>query len=77
MITITISLKAKNKRITTWNVKSLGVYRKLDNVKLEMKRLKIDVLGMSETRWTEQGDDWSAEDGIICNGNERKKAEVG
>lgn len=35
-----ISSKARNKRIATWNVRSFGVCKKLDNVKLEMKPLK-------------------------------------
>ena len=41
-------IKKEVNRIATWNVRSLGVCGKLENIKLEMKRLNIDILGMSE-----------------------------
>ncbi|XP_072177062.1 craniofacial development protein 2-like [Diadema setosum] len=50
----TMHLKSK-KRIGTWNVRSLYQAGKLANVVLEMKRLKLDVLGMSEVRWPQAG----------------------
>lgn len=68
----TISLKVRRKRIATRNVRSLEVCGKLENVKLEMERLKIDVLGISEIRWTGQGDYR-----VIFKGDERKIAGVG
>lgn len=37
-------------RIATWNVRSLEVYGKLDNVKLEIEQLKIDILEISEVK---------------------------
>lgn len=43
-------------RIATWNVRSLGVCGILENMKLEMERYKIDVLGISEIKWTGLGD---------------------
>lgn len=42
-------------RVATWNVKSLFAAGKLDNAIKEMKRMKIDLLGMSEVRWPESG----------------------
>ncbi|VVC38380.1 Endonuclease/exonuclease/phosphatase [Cinara cedri] len=65
------------RRIATWNVKSLGVCGKLKNLKLEMERYKIDVLGISEIKWTGLGDFWSGDYRIIFNGDENKFAGVG
>ena len=42
-------------KISTWNVRSLYQKGKLENVKLEMERLKVQILGISETRWTKSG----------------------
>ena len=39
-------------KISTWNVRSLYQKGKLESVKLEMGRLKVQILGISETRWT-------------------------
>jgi hypothetical protein len=41
--------------LATWNVRTLYQAGKLENVKQEMKRLKINILGMSETRWSDSG----------------------
>ena len=38
-------------KIGTWNARTLFVAGQLENVKQEMKRLDIDVLGICETRW--------------------------
>ncbi|XP_037787450.1 craniofacial development protein 2-like [Penaeus monodon] len=43
-------------KIGTWNVRTLFQSGKLDNVKLEMTRLKVNVLGICETRWTGSGE---------------------
>lgn len=48
--------KNKNKtKIGTWNVRTLVQKGKLDNLLLEMKRLDISILGISEMRWKDQG----------------------
>ncbi|KAF0753999.1 craniofacial development protein 2-like [Aphis craccivora] len=58
------------KRIGTWNVKTLLQTGKLENLKVEMKRLKIDILGVSQMRWPKSGDFWSGEYRIIYSGTE-------
>ena len=45
----------RNLVITTWNVRTLYQAGKLDNVIQEMKKKKIDILGIAETRWTDSG----------------------
>ena len=38
----------------TWNVRSMN-QGKLDVIKLEMARVNIDILGISELKWTGTG----------------------
>ena len=45
----------KNNKIETWNVKSMN-QGKLEVVKQEMVRVNVDILGISELRWTGMGD---------------------
>ena len=42
-------------RIATWNVRTLYQKDQLENVMQEMQRLEIDVLDLSEVRWTNTG----------------------
>ena len=42
-------------RIATWNVRTLYQIGKLENIKQEMTRLQINILGLCETRWTDAG----------------------
>ena len=41
--------------IGTWNVRTLYQSGKLDNATQEMNRMSIDILGLSEVRWAENG----------------------
>lgn len=43
-------------RIATWNIQSMYESGKSHNIVQEMKRLNIDVLGLSETRWPSSGE---------------------
>jgi exonuclease III len=46
--------RASNK-IGAWNVRSLGKVGKLANVTLEMKRMGVEIMGVSETCWKGEG----------------------
>ena len=50
--------------IGTWNVRSLN-QGKLEVVKQEMARVNIDILGISELRWTGKGE-FNSDDHFIC-----------
>ena len=45
----------RNLVIATWNARTLYQAGKLDNAIQEMKKMKIDILGIAETKWTESG----------------------
>lgn len=42
-------------RIATWNIRSLFKAGKLANVEQEMRRMKIEILGLNEVRWPDAG----------------------
>lgn len=43
-------IKVRKRRIATWNVRSLEICGKLENLKIEMERLRIDIIGISELK---------------------------
>ena len=61
--------KTKRERLQpgTWKVQTILSCGKLENVKEEMKRLGIDVLGLSKVRQSQEGDFWSGDYRVICN----------
>ena len=42
-------------RIGTWKVRSLRTCGRLENLKMEMRRLDLHMLGISEMKWDEEG----------------------
>ena len=52
----------------TWNVRTMNRPGKLENIKNEMKRLSIDILGLSEVRWREKGDFEDGDTKVIYSG---------
>jgi len=53
-----LSKERTRRRIAMWNIRSLGICSKLENLKLEIERHQIDVLGIREIKWTVLGDYW-------------------
>ena len=43
-------------RIGAWNARTLLQAGKLENLKEEMRRNKVDVMGISEVRWKQSGE---------------------
>ena len=58
----------------TWNVRSMN-QGKLDVVKQEMVRINIDILGISELKWTEIGEFNSDDHYIYYCGQESLRRE--
>ena len=55
--------------IGTWNVRSMN-QGKLEVVKQEMARVKVDILGISELKWTGKGEFYSDDHYIYYCGQE-------
>src|SRR5215471_13785617 len=68
--------KARELGIATWNVRSLNEKGKLENLKREMQKNKINVLGLSEVQWLESEDRMSGEYRIIHSGGKEKQRGV-
>lgn len=64
-------------KIGTWNVCGLGRSGKIENLVLEMKRLNMEIIGMSEIQWKDQGDYWTNDHRVIYSGDEKGIAGVG
>src|SRR6476661_5789158 len=43
-------------RVGTWNVQTMNAMGKLENVKEEMRRNRLRIMGVSEVRWKDGGD---------------------
>ena len=51
-----------------WNMRTMMQKGKLENVKQEMKRNNINILGLSEVRWKDNGDFKSEDIRVIYSG---------
>ena len=58
-------------RICTWNVRTLFQCGRLDQVLNEMQKYKLDILGLSEVRWTGQGRFTSGQFTMLYSGREK------
>ena len=63
-------LKKHRVRVGTWNVRTMMEQGKLENLKREMTRLKMNMLGISEARWRGNGNFMSDEYQVIYAGGE-------
>jgi hypothetical protein len=63
-------------KIGTWNVRTMLRKGKLENVKQEMNRNKINILGISEVRWKDVGDFESDSIRVIYSGGKESQRGV-
>ena len=64
-------------RIATWNVRTTYQSGKMDNIIMEMKRMKISILGVCEVRWTKSGKVTSEGTTFTYSGGMEHKHSVG
>ena len=69
--------KSKSINIATWNVRTMWRKGKLDNIKKEMERLNISVLGLNEVRWERADRIKSGKHSIIYSGGDKRERGVG
>ena len=74
-----VALKTRGKplRIGTWNVRTMYKAGNLDNGIQKMKNMKLDIMGISETRWTESGQSTTGNHTMIYSGGIKHKHGVG
>ncbi|PNF38086.1 hypothetical protein B7P43_G16077 [Cryptotermes secundus] len=63
-------------KIGTWNVTTLNQAGKLENLKTEMEKNEVSVLGVSEVRWKGQGEIRSGDYTVYYPGGERAERGV-
>lgn len=64
-------------RVATWNVNTLYQLGKYDNLKQEMARMRLDVVGVSEVRWTGVGQCGGGGVEFVYSGGEEHQRGVG
>ena len=65
--------KGRELGIATWNVRTMNAKGKLENIKREMQRNNINVLGLSEVRWLESEDRMSGGYRIMHSGGKESR----
>jgi exonuclease III len=63
-------------KIGTWNVRTLNQGGKLENLKKEMQKNAVSVLGVSEVRWKGQGEIRSGDYTVYYSGGDRAERGV-
>lgn len=69
--------KREEIRIASWNVKTMSQQGKIHNTIKEMKRMRIDILGISEMRWPNTGDIYIEEYRVLYSGTTNGRHERG
>ena len=59
-------------KIVTWTVRTMHQAGKLQNVKEEAIRLKVDILGLAEVRWLGSGKLVSEDHTLIYSGHKKE-----
>ena len=67
----------KSIRVGTWNVRTLAQDGKFEEVEKEMQRMNLNILGLSETRWTGAGKMDSENLVFYYSGGDRRERGVG
>jgi len=60
----------------TWNVRTLNRGGKLENLKKELQKNAVSILGVSEVRWKGQGEIRSGDYTVYYSGDERAEKGV-
>jgi len=63
-------------KIGTWNVKTLNRGGKLENLKQEMQKNEVSIVGVSELRWKGQGEIRSGDYTVYYSGGEQAEKVV-
>ena len=64
-------------KIGTWNVRTLYQPGKFENLIQEMQNVNLDILGIEETHWTEEGKIIQENHTMIYSGGEKHRNGVG
>ena len=64
-------------KIATWNVRTLYQPGKFENLIHEMQNVNLDILGIAETHWTEEGKIIQENHTVIYSGGEKHRNGVG
>ena len=79
--TLSDSAKLKTRdrclKLGTWNVRTLYQAGKLDNLIQEMENMRLDILGISETHWVEEGKIIKENHTLIYSGGKEHRKGVG
>ena len=62
----------KKTRTVTWNVRSMYQPGKFECIQREASRLKIDILGLAEVRWTESGKLTTDDHVMVYSGHQKE-----
>lgn len=66
----------KMQKIGTLNVRTMLKIEKLEYIKIEMRGLDIDILGLCDIRWPDNGDFWSDDIRVIHTNSTKVQAGV-
>ena len=69
---VTVCNTRTKMNIATWNVRTMHQAAKLQNVKEEAIRLKVDILGLAEVRWLGSGKLVSEDHTLIYTGHKKE-----
>ena len=75
--TAVLKTRGRTLSIATWNVRIVYQPRKIDNVIQEMAEMKIDILGLAETRWTNSGKFRKEGTAMVYSGGQEHRNGVG